>query len=262
MTIIVSQTSEVSGIPFSLSVIFSMQDSQGACTAGLSACRRFHDHLQKIQRRNFEGELFYPRPHINSWMLEQTPNTGSSNVETLVQELYANDQTPFPPQIEDKYFPLFSILLHDEIQCGHMFHIFRKQLSEDYHPGLEDMSTYYRRILSDLETSHLQVSSKWGLSNYSEVIKAFDRVRWSFFTVRLSLNMSFTVSHAAAILPFCYRKVINDKGGTACVCLYGIQQDLVEDSQMRKALEPSKQENSENGIVSLVLILSARYRFL
>ncbi|KAG6363611.1 hypothetical protein INS49_008712 [Diaporthe citri] len=129
-----------------------------------------------------------------------------------------------------------------------MFHIFRKQLSDDYHPGLEDMSTYYRRILSDLETSRLQVPSKWGLSNYSEVIKAFDRVRWSFFTVRLSLNMSFTVSHASAILPFCYRKVINDKGGTATVCLYGIEQALVEDPALRKALEPSKQESFENGI--------------
>lgn len=222
---------------------------------GMSACRQFHDHLQRIQRRNFEGKLFYPRPHIKSWMLEEAPNTGSSNVETLVQELYANDQTPFPPRVEEIYFPLFSILLHDEIQCGHMFHIFRKQLSDHYHPGLEDMSTYYRRILSDLETSRLHVPPKWGPSNYSEVIKAFDRVRWRFFTVRLSLDMSFIVSHASAVLPFCYRKVINDKGGTASVCLYGIEQALVEDPKLRKALEPSKQENPENGIVSHILFL-------
>lgn len=181
-------------------------------------------------------------------MQDKVLDTASSNVERLVQEVYANDQTPFPPQLEKKHFPLFSILLHEEIQCGHMFHIFRKQLSEDYHPGLEDMSTYYRRIMSDLETSRLPC--KWGLTNYSEVINAFDRVRWNFITVCLSLNMSFTVSHASAVLPFCYKKALNDKGGTADVGLYGIEPDLVEDSKLRTALEPSKQESPENGIIS------------
>lgn len=253
-------TSEVSEVTLSSFVIFSMHDSQGAHTPGLSACRQFHDYLQKIQRRNFEGKLFYPRRHVKSWMQEQALNTGSSNAERLIQEVYANDQTPFPPRVEKK-LPLLAILLHEEIQCGHMFHIFRKELSRGYHLRLEDLSTYYQRILSDLETSGLQVPSKWGPSNYREVIKAFDRVRWSFVTVRLSLNMSFTVSHASAVLPFCYRKVINDKGGTASVCLYGIEQDLVEDFELRKALESSKQESSDNGNVSPALSLSAYHQF-
>lgn len=171
-------------------------------------------------------------------------------MERLIQEVYANEQTPFPPQVEKKYFPLFSILLHEEIQCGHMFHIFRKELSRNYHLGLEDMSKYYQRILSELETSRLRIPSACGLPNYSEVIAAFDRIRWHIVTVRLTLKMEFTVAHASGVLPFCYRKVINDKGGTASVCHYGIERDFVEDPDLREALEPSKQENPQHGNVS------------
>lgn len=182
-------------------------------------------------------------------MEEKAPDMDSSNLDRLVQEVYANEQTPFPPRVEEIFLPLFSILLHEEIQCGHMFHIFRKELSQGYHLGLENMSTYYQRILSDLETSRLKVPSRWGPSNYSEVIKAFDRLRWSFGTVSVDLNMSFTVSHACAVLPFCYRKAINDKGGTASVCLYGLHQDLVEDKNLREILEPSRVKTAETGIV-------------
>lgn len=227
-----------------------MQDSQEIGPPGLSVCRQFHSYLRKIQRRNFEGRLFYPPPYITAWLQEKAPSSSSSNVERLIQEVYADEQTPFPPQVEGEYFPLFSILLHEEIQCGHMFHIFRKELSRKYHLGLEDMSKYYQRIVSELETSRLRVPSTCGLSNYSEVIAAFDRIRWHIVTVRLTLKMEFTVAHASGVLPFCYRKVINDKGGTASVCLYGIERDFVEDPDLREALEPSKKENSQHGTVS------------
>lgn len=70
--------------------------------------------------------------------------------------------------------------------------------------------------------------------------------------------MSFTVSHASAILPFCYRKVINDKGGTASVCIYGIQADLVGDDNLNNTLEPSKKEQSDHGLVRLTAALPSQ----
>lgn len=217
---------------------------------GLSACREYHDHLRKIQRRNFEGKIFYHEPHVTSWMLHKGPNTSYSNVERLVHEVYANERIPFPPWAEKKHLPLLSVLLHEEIQCGHMVHVFQKQSSHDFHLGLEDLNNYYERTLRDLESLGLKHPPGMGLSDCTEVINTFDRVRWSFSPVSLNLNMSFTVTNASAILPFCYRELINDKGGTASVCVYGIQQDLVEDDDLRQALEPSKIWKEDFGSVS------------
>ncbi|KAL2278790.1 hypothetical protein FJTKL_14133 [Diaporthe vaccinii] len=224
-----------------------MQENRAESPPRLSARYHYQEHLQRIQRRNFEGKVFYHQPHVTSWMLEKAANTGFSNAERLVMEVYAHDRDTFPPRLGENLL-VFSVLLHEEIQCGHMVHIFQRELPMSYHLQLEDLSKAYERILHDLETSHPQLPSKTGLSNYIEVIQTFEKLRWSFVPVQLHLNMNYTISHASAVLPFCYREVINDKGGTASVCLHGIQQDLVEDSALRKALEPSRNLNKEYGI--------------
>lgn len=228
-----------------------MYDSPAMFTPGLDARHEYHDLLQRIQRRNFEGKTFYHQPEVTSWMLKKAPNTDSSNAERLVKEVYynLNDLSIFPPRGVDNLL-LFSILLHEKIQCGHLVHIFQRQLPESYHLRLEDLSKHCKRILNDLETSHPQLPSKTGLSNYSEVINAFEMLRWSFVPYQLHLNMNPTISHPSAILPFCYREIINDKGGQASVCLHGIQEDLVEDAALRKALEPSRNEDKGHGPVS------------
>ncbi|KAK7708019.1 hypothetical protein SLS64_006841 [Diaporthe eres] len=225
-----------------------MYDSPAMFNPGLDARKEYHDLLRRIQRHNFERKTFYHQPHVTSWMLEKAPNTDSSNAERLVKEVYDHNQNTFPPRLgENLNLLVFSVLLHEEIQCGHMVHIFQRELPKSYHLQLEDLSKAYERILHDLETSHPQLPSKTRLSNYSEVIETFEKLRWSFVPYQLHLNMNPTISHPSAILPFCYREIINDKGGQASVCLHGIQEDLVEDAALRKALEPSRNEDKGHG---------------
>lgn len=231
-----------------MAVVLSM-DPAGPRSPRLGACREYHDHLQKIQRRNFEGRIFYHQPDVTSWMQDKTPGSDSKHLENLVEEVYTNDPNLFPPQVEHNLL-LFSVLLHEKMQCGHMYRIFQSHLPEHFLIQVEDLTKHLKSIRYDLETSRPRLPSEGGPSNYNEVIETFERLRWSFVPFRLHLNMNQIISHPSIILPFCYREVINDKGGTASVCLYGIQQDLVEDVTLRKALEPSRDSNKEYGIVS------------
>lgn len=239
-----------------------MYDSPAMFTPGLDARHEYHDFLQRIQRRNFEGKTFYHQPQVTSWMLKKASSTGSSNAERLVKEVYDNnDPSIFPPRGVGNLL-LFSILLHEKIQCGHLVHIFERQLPETYHLRLEDLSEDYKRILQDLETSGLHLPSKCRPSNYSEVINAFDMLRWSFVPYQLRLNMNPTIPHTSDILPFCYREIINDKGGQASVCLVGIQEDVVEDAALRKALEPSRKQKKGHGSVSQPHPLTVSYSIM
>lgn len=213
------------------------------------ACREYHDHLQKIQRRNFEDRIFYHQPDVTSWMQEKSPWSGSTNAERLVEEVYADDKRPFPPKVGDNLL-LFSVLLHKKMQCGHMYRIFQSHLPDTFHIQVEDLTNHLERIRYDLETSCPKLPSEGGPSSYSKVIETFESLRWSFVPFRLHLNMNHTISHPSIILPFCYRELINEKGGTASVCLYGIQWDLVGDLALRNALEPSRESNKEYGPVS------------
>lgn len=215
----------------------------------LRALRDYHDHLRRIQRRNFEGKIFYHQQDIKSWMQDEAPRFGSTNLERLVKELYTYDSNPFPPEVGDNLL-LFSVLLHENIQCGHMYRTFQSHLPETYHIQVEDLTKHLERIQCDLEASRPNLPSEGGPSNYSEVIERFERIRWTFVPFRLHLNMNHIISHPSIILPLCYREVINDKGGTASVCLCGIQQDLVEDLALRNALEPSRNLKEEYGPVS------------
>lgn len=248
MVITVPRTSEISRTDYQVAVVLSM-DPTALRSPHLGACREYHDHLQKIQRRNFEDRVFYHQPRVISWMQDRAPRSGPTNAERLVKEVYTNDPNPFPPQVGDNLL-LFSVLLHEELQCGHMYRIFQSHLPETYHIQVEDLTKHLEGIQADLETSRPKLPFEGQPLNYSEVIRTFERLRWSFVPFRLHLNMSQIISHPSTILPFCYREVINDKGGTASVCLYGIQQDLVDDATFRKALEPSRELNKKYGIVS------------
>lgn len=224
-------------------------DPAALCSPHLGACREYHDLLRKIQRHNFEDKVFYHQPHVISWMQNKAPRSNSTNAERLVKEVYTNAPDPFPPHVGDNLL-LFSVLLHEKLQCGHMYRIFQNHLQESSRIHMEDLTKHLIGIRSDLETSRSKLPSEGGPSSYNEVIEAFERLRWSFVPLRFHLNMSPIISHSSTVLPFCYREVINDKGGTASVCLYGIQQDLVEDEAFRKALEPSRHFNKEHGMVS------------
>lgn len=139
---------------------------------------------------------------------------------------------------------LFAILLDVRIQHGHLIHCFKRVIVDDSELTLDD--EHFDRldgILTEEKDTKIPVET---------LLQNFKKVRLEYCPMRIGIDNDVHLVDGA-ILPFCKRFPINQKGGTANVEQYMIQQDLVADN-LRSALEGSRQTVVGFGEVNQVFV--------
>lgn len=227
-------------------------ESAGSSSSGdFDARTDYSQFLEQIKRHNFEGKRFYHQPQVREWMYRKALGNESSlsNVDRLLAEVYAADTSHFQPtharQLQHNLI-VFGILLHPDVQCGSFIHVFRKHIT-DVNLHIQDLSRVYDDIVKELEDEGKPLPRRWRTQDYRAITDAFERQRWAFSPVSLQLDMDTSIPHASSILPFCFKRLINDKGGTAGVYQYKIQHDLVSDPSLKEALQDSLVDDDEFG---------------
>lgn len=207
---------------------------------------------EDIVRFNYEDKEFYHPEDIKNWMLDVPENRAPSNSARLLYKVYCDNLgLDFQP-IHDKqihgHLLVFAILMHPDLDCGHMIHMFKKHI-HDANLDVPDLSGTYRHIIADLVREGISLPKRFQDEGFEAVIRKFDRLRWAFSPALLDLNMDQAFPQGSCILPFCYSKRINEKGGTASVQMYGIQEDLVVSKPLRDALHSSLKRDPKFGPV-------------
>jgi hypothetical protein len=213
----------------------------------------FLRELKRVERRNWEDRIFYLPSDIRVWMNAKTPGEAYSNVVRLVSSVYDGDG--FPKISADQctqYLLVFAALLHPDVNCGNLIHIFTQCNLEDNFLSLPDATNIYNSIVKDLEEERPLLPSNYKQYDYRAVIRAFDEVRWAFCPATLHLHMNTSFPSGPCILPFFHGEVVNKKGGTANVHHYKIQEDLVESEELKKALAFSRHRDPNFGWVYLI----------
>lgn len=208
---------------------FIMSSSNPTSPRGSDIRQLYADFLADIERVNFEGKRFYNPLEVRTWMLEKRNPGDLPNGVLLLVAVYPQrgfDQVKFD-QIRDSLL-VFATLAHPEVSCGERIHEFRRYQIRD------------EQVFSELISyEHLE---SLGLDKV--VISKFDKLRWSFFPARIRLGMDQNITAGRTILPFCRKDPINEKGGTANVVSFEIQEPLVpEDLRKKIALSRHRVEN-------------------
>lgn len=87
----------------------------------------------------------------------------------------------------------------------------------------------------------------------NEIIEIVGRERQAYCSRQLTLHMDASFEREKAVMPFCRRMRVNNKGGTASVFWVAVQKDLITDQKLRDALDNSLYPDPEFGPVSLLL---------
>lgn len=196
----------------------------------------FREYLNSNVRQNWQGREFYNPEDIKRWMRLQSTSAGGqskSNLAKLLDEFRTERNfLRHATEAELTKLPiLFAILLDVRIQHGHLIHCFKKVIKDDSDLKLDDK---HFDMLDDILTEERDTKIP-----VEALLRDFKKVRLEYCPIRIGIDNDVHLVDGA-ILPFCKRFPINEKGGTANVEQYMIQEDLVADD-LRSALEGSRQ---------------------
>ncbi|KXH25930.1 hypothetical protein CSAL01_04484 [Colletotrichum salicis] len=142
---------------------------------------------------------------------------------------------------EIKHHPiLFAILV--QMGCGHMIRDFAKFIKDD---SLAE-TLHYDRIIDRLKEAFIGPPEKYK-GGFEAVTRDFDNRKWAFCPAMNILQMTEVHIEENHILPVFSSKAINEKGGTANVWHFKIQDDLVGDFGLKAALKRSETPDPEFG---------------
>ena len=174
------------------------------------------------------------------------PNAGRLLME-IHDKIKSHLSAPFPVDAKSilegdtKCVLVFCILL--EQNYGHFIDLFRS--ARIYDKFLD--STHHR-----YQDSLRKKLYEKGIPDESidEVIEGFEEAKWAYLPSKLSLHMNENFENGDFILPFCRRKVVNDKGGTASVYHVVVQEKFIVDADLKDVLKNSLYEDPEFGRAS------------
>lgn len=209
----------------------------------------FLTYLERVERRNWEDKSFYNPSDIIRWMGTKTSGEKYPNLVKLVSAVYKDDNFPdiSADQIEG-YQLVFAVLLHPDVNCGNLIHIFRRCNISDKNFDIFSSSNLYKHVVQDLKAQHPALPSNHTHHDYEAVIRAFDQKRWAFCPAQLELHIN-TTFYGPRILPFLRGEVICKKGGTANLHHYKIHEDLVVCEKLKRALAFSRHKDPKFGWV-------------
>ncbi|KAK7920892.1 hypothetical protein PG985_008914 [Apiospora marii] len=132
---------------------------------------------------------------------------------------------------------VFAILLN--LNCGFLIHTFQRF-------GITD-GNLRNEILPSLDA--LKLNLQGFVSDVDKLIREFDDIRFMFQRVSLDLNMSAVYLDSQQgrwVSPFCRRKLINAKGGTAQVWEVSVQDELLS-REIKERLKRSEYDDPTYG---------------
>jgi hypothetical protein len=169
---------------------------------------------------------------------ERTPNAARL-LDELHDKTKAHRQFPFPVDFrtilegEEACLLVFAILLEQD--CGELIELFQDA-------GINDKSLYHS--IGNEEKQYLVERRA-----PSEVIHNFERLKWDYLPPRLTFQMKNRFEGYDIVMPFCRRKPVNDKGGTARVYHVSVKQKLIDDLELRAVLAKSLYNDPDHGPV-------------
>ena len=132
---------------------------------------------------------------------------------------------------------VFGILLEQDY--GHLIKLFQSA-------GIFD------RILAESAFRKESLRNKLlekGILDVDKIIERFEKAKWAYLSPELTLHMEGIFEGDDYVLPFCRRKRVNDKGGTAAVYHVLVQKQFVVDPDLQQALEKSLIQDPDYGDV-------------
>lgn len=171
------------------------------------------------------------------------PNERTPNAARLLDELHdktkSHRQFPFPVDFrailegEQACLLVFAILL--EQGCGELIELFQDA-------GINDKFLYYP--ITDNQRQYLVERRA-----PPEVLRNFEQLKWDYLPPRLTFQMKNRFEGYNIVMPFCRRKPVNDKGGTARVYHVSVKQKLIDDPELQVVLAKSLYNDPDYGLV-------------
>jgi hypothetical protein len=201
-----------------------------------SLCDRFKVKLASSWTRIAAcGNKYKDTVKILEWMNTVEVGNKASNAALLLKEVFDHSSRVMPPLTISHDLLVFSALV--EIDRGDLVKVFQEQINDT---TLWQADYYFSNVRDGLKRGFIKDSDL--------VIKQFDAVRWSYCPPTFSLGIHKNFYGGKWILPFCRRKEITEKGGTAQLWQVAIQQEHVQED-LRSAIERSKYMDEEFGWV-------------
>jgi hypothetical protein len=213
-----------------------------------SLCDRFKAKLASSWTRTAAcGNKYKDTVKILEWMNTKEAGNKASNADLLLKEVFDYSTRGIPPRTISHSELVFSALV--EINRGDLVKVFQEPIND---ATLWQADYHYSNLRDGLK--------RVGIKDFDSVIKQFDAVRWSYCppTFRLGIHKHF--NGGRWILPFCRRKEITEKGGTAQLWQVAIQQEHIEED-LRNAIERSKYMDEEFGWVCFLRTVLAQTPF-
>ncbi len=181
---------------------------------------------------SIEKRPFYAIDKLTEWM-ESKDASQVTNAGQLLMSLHHKDGSdPFRISSE-------SILTGDH-RCVLVFSILLSLDKGDFINCFWTAGYVDSKLDTSLDDYELRrYLSLSGLSDPDNLIDRFERVKWSFCPIKLRLNMSESFKGGRWILPFCKRRKINEKGGTADLWQVLVQEDLLPE-ELKNRIPGSK----------------------
>ncbi|KAH7128547.1 hypothetical protein B0J11DRAFT_273614 [Dendryphion nanum] len=129
---------------------------------------------------------------------------------------------------------VFCVLL--ELGCGELIDIF------------QDAGVYDSSLKFALPSSLSETLQSNHISHVADLLASFEERKWSYLPLDLRLEMDENFERQNFVIPFCRRRQVNDKGGTASVFHVLIQEKFIEDPDLKNALKKSLLTDPQFGL--------------
>lgn len=180
-----------------------------------------------------------------AWLKRQTSGgTEDTTLHRVVEEVQRAKHRKFPLD--------FRIIFEGDYRC---LRIFSRLIEQGCGPLIDQFykSNVHDHFLERGEEYHqLRENLAEHMSNpeVDTIITQFQKTRWPYCPLTLTLHMERSLSGTRVIVPFC-RKIKLTEGGTASVYWVAVQKELIHDEKLRAILQKSLYTDPNFGDVSL-----------
>lgn len=184
------------------------------------------------------------------WAWKASESTHQTNLDRLLDEMPATEHRMTPLSKSQMLFTgdhscllVFSLLLNQG--RGHLIDLF-------YDSGITDKYLYMMRSDS-YQNLHDNLAKILDPTERDLIIQDFQKERWAYCPLELTLHMRVHLIGTMVILPFCHKIKLGDKRDTASLYWVAIQKDLISDDELKDALKDSVYDDDEFGEVKLTV---------
>ncbi|KAF2031395.1 hypothetical protein EK21DRAFT_88108 [Setomelanomma holmii] len=170
------------------------------------------------------------------WLRKLSEASEQTKLQKLLDEMPLFSHRMFPLKYQEllngkhSCLIVFSLLLKQE--RGHLIDCFYKSAMNDNYLAIERTQTAEQTLRDNLrDTEHVHETNT--------ILDDFEKQKWAFCSLELTLGMSRSLHGTKVIPPFCHKVKMGDKGGTASIYWVAVQQEFISDPDLRAAIKDS-----------------------